>query len=170
MRLPRAVRIGHAHEEDASVPVDVLAVEAVLGLVARIRTNARAAEAAVGEPCLGSVRVDPWDDVERARVDGMSDALVVRVEEVVEEVERRCRPGELHGVDLRVDEHGGLLLGRSSLRVRDGAEPDVPALVRRADRLEGEERRELARPRLERLGELCVGVEAVEADAHRARA
>ena len=130
MRLPRAVRIGHAHEEDAPVAVDVLAVEAVLGLLARIRPDARAAEAAVGEPGLGAVRVHARDDVERARVDGVSNARVVRVEEVVEEVERRCRPGELHRVDLRVDEHGGLLVGRPGLRVRDGAEPDVAALVR----------------------------------------
>ena len=170
VRLPRAIRIRHAHEEDASVPVDVLAVQAVLGLVARIGPDARAAEAAVGEPCLGAVRVDPWDDVERARVDRMSNARVVRVEEVVEQVERRRRPGELHGVDLRVDEHGGLLLGRSSLRVRDGADPDVASLVRLADRLEGKDRRVLRGPRLQRFGQLGVGVEAVEADAHRARA
>ena len=87
MRFPRAVRIGHAHEEDAPVAVDVLAVEPVLGLVARIRADARAAEATVGEPGVGAVRVHAGDDVERARVDGVPNARVLGVEEVVEQME-----------------------------------------------------------------------------------
>ena len=95
---------------------------------------------------------------------------VVGVEEVVEEVERGGRPRELHRVDLGVDEHRGLLVRGAGLRVRDRAEPDVAALVRVPDRLEREERRVLGGPRLERLGQLGVGVEAVELDAHeRAR-
>ena len=170
MRLPRAVRVRHAHEQHAAVAVDVLAVEAVLTLVARIGAHARAAEAPVGEPGFGTVGVHARHDVERPRVDRVPDASVVRVEEVVEQVEGRGRPRELHRVDLRMDEHGGLLLGRSRLGVRHGAEPDVASLVGLPDRLEAEQRWEVGRPRLERLGQLGVRVEAVEPDAHRARA
>ena len=170
MRLPRPVRVLHAHEQDAPVAVDVLAVEAVLGLVARIRPHARTAEAPVCEPRVGAVRVDAGDDVERSRVDCVSHARVVGVEEPVEEVERGCRARELHRVDLGMDEHGGLLLRRPRVGVRDRAEPDVAALVRLSDRLECEQRRELRGPRLERLRQLGIRVEAVEADAHeRAR-
>ena len=76
MRLPGPVRVGHAHEEDAPVPVDVLAVEAVLGLLARVRAHARAAAAAVREPRLGAVRVHARHDVERPRVERVRDAVV----------------------------------------------------------------------------------------------
>ncbi len=84
VRLPRSVGIGHAHEENAAVAVDVLAVQPVFGLVARIRADARAAEAAVGEPGLGTVRVHARHDVERAGVDGVTSAPVLGVKEVVE--------------------------------------------------------------------------------------
>ena len=141
-------------------------MEAVLRLVARIRADARAAEAAVGEPGLGAVRVHARDDVERARVERVAHAGVVGVEEVVEEIQRGGRPRELHRVDLCVDEDRGLLLRRPGLGVRDSAEPDVAPLVRLADRLEGEALRVLGGPRLERLGQLGVRVEAVEPDAH----
>ena len=170
MRLPRAVRILHPHEEDAPVAVDVLAMKPVLGLLARVRPHARATEAPVGEPGLGAVRIDAGDDVERARVDRVAHACVVGVEEVIEKVQRGGRSRELHRVDLGVDEHGRLLLGRPRLRVRHRAEPDVAALVGVPDRLERERAWMLRGPRLERLGQLGVGVEAVELDAHRARA
>ena len=172
MRFPRAVPVGHAHEEHAAVSVDVLPLETVLGLVAWIRAHARATEAPVGEARVGSVRVHARDDVERAGVDRVGDALVlaVAVEQAVEEVQRRGRARELHRVDLGVDEDGRLLVGRPGLRVRHGAEPDVASLVRLAHGLEAEERRELRCPRFQRLRQLGIRVEAVEADAHeRAR-
>ena len=170
VRLPRSVRVGHAHEEDAPVSVDILAMEAVLGLVARIRPDARAAEAAVCEPGLGAVGVHARDDVERSCVEGVADSRVVGVEEMVEEVERRGRARELHRMDLCVDEDGGLLVRRARLGVRDGAEPDVAPLVRVTDGLVREQRRMLGRPRLERLRQLGIRVEAVEPDAHEGAA
>ncbi len=141
-------------------------MQAVLSLLSRVRPDARAAEAAVREPGVGAVRVHARHDVERARVDRVPDAGVVGVEEVVEEVEGRRRPRELHRVDLGMDEDRRLLVVGAGLGVRDRAEPDVTSLVRPADRLEREEGRVLGRPRLERLGQLGVGVEAVEPDAH----
>ena len=145
-------------------------MQTVLGLLARIRPDARAAEASVGEPGVRAVRVDARHDVERARVDGVADTRVVGVEEVVEQVEGGARSRELHRVDLGVDEDRGLLLREPGLDVRDRAEPDVATFVRLPDGLEGEALRVLGRPRLERLGQLGVGVEVVELDAHeRAR-
>jgi hypothetical protein len=168
--LPRPVRVTHSHEEHAAVPVDVLAVQAVARLLVRVRPHARASEAPVPETRLGSVGIHPRHDVEGTCVECMPGAGVLGVQEVVDEVQRRGRSRELHGVDLRVHDHGGLLLRGPRLEVRDRAEPDVAPLVRRPDRLDLEERRELGRPRLERLGQLGVVVEAVEANAHRARA
>jgi hypothetical protein len=170
VRLPGAVRIRHAHEEHAPVAVDVLAVEPVLGLVTRVWADARAAEAAVREPRLGAVRVDARHDVERPRVHRVSDAGIVGVEEAVEEVESGCRAGELHRVDLGMDEDGRLLDGPPGVGIRDRTEPDVAIFVRLPDRLEAEERGELGRPCLERLGQLGVRVEAVELDAHEGAA
>ena len=169
VRLPGAVRVAEAHHQQAPVAVDVLAVEPVLRLLARVRANARAAEAPVGEPRVRAVRVHARDDVERARVERVRHPLVVAVpvQEPVEEVQRRGRAGELHRVDLGVDEDRRLLLRRPRLEVRHRREPDLAAFVRLADRLEREQARETRRPRRRASPELGVRVEAIEADARR---
>ena len=153
MGLPGAVRVAEPHHQQAPVAVDVLTVEPVLRLLARVRPNARAAEATVREPGVRAVWVHAGNDVEGARVERVGHALVVAVsvQEPVEEVERRGRAGELHRVDLGVDEDRRLLLRRPGLEVRDRRERDLPAFVRLADRLDREEAGELAGPRLERL-------------------
>lgn len=94
MRFPGAVRVRNPHEENAPVAVDIVPVETVRGLLARVRPNARAAESSVGEPGFGAVRVHARDDVERAGLERLRDTLVlsVAVEQPIEEVERRwCR-------------------------------------------------------------------------------
>ena len=168
VRLPGAVRVAPAHEEDAPVAVDVLTVETVHRLVERIRPEARAAPAPVCEHRLRPVGIDARDDVEAARVERMRDPLVrpVAVQEPVEQVERRRRAGELGRVDLCVDDHRRLLLGRPRVEVRDRHERDLAALVRGADRLDGAQAWELRRPGGERLLKLRVRVEALELDAH----
>ena len=169
VRLPGPVRVGLPHHQHAPVAVDVLAVEPVLRLLAWVRAHARAPEAPVREARVGAVRVHARDDVERARVERLRDPLVlaVAVQQAVEEAQRGGRPRELHRVDLRVDEDRRLLLGRPGLEVRHRDERDVAPLVRLADRLDPAQARELGRPRVERLGQLGVRVEAVEADARR---
>ena len=54
--------------------------------------------------------------------------------------------------------------------VRHRAQPDVAPLVGVADRLDREQLRMFRSPRLERLGQLGVRVEAIEPNPHPARA
>src|SRR5207245_4359932 len=53
---------------------------------------------------------------------------------------------------------------RPGVEVRERREPDLPALERPAEALELEEARRLGGPRLQRLRQLRIGVEAVVAD------
>ena len=80
MRLPGAVRVLDPHHQDPSVAVDVLLVEPVLLVEARVRPDARADEVRlVGERELGAVRVEPRDDVEDARVETARDLRIAPV-------------------------------------------------------------------------------------------
>ena len=146
MRFPGAVRIAHAHHQDAPVAVQVLLVQAVLLVEQRIRTHARAYEARpVGQGELGPVGVETRNDVERARVEDARDLLVGRValKEALDEVQRGGAPGHLERVDVRLDQEGRLVEVGARLEVRDRRQPDVTALVRLADRLHANELRAL---------------------------
>ena len=168
VRLPGAVRIVLAHHQHPSVAIDVLTMQPVLWLVVRIGPNTRAAEASVSETRVRAVRVHPGNDVERPRVERVRDPLVspVVVEEAVEQVQRGGGTGELHRMDLCVDEDRRLLLGRTGVEVRHRGDRDLASLVGLSDRIEPEKMWEGGSPGLERLGQLAVGVEAVELDAH----
>ncbi len=154
MRLPGAVGIADPHHQDPAVSVQVLLVEPVELLDERPRTGARPDEARpLGERQLGAVGVQAWDDVERAGVEDAGDSLVAAVlgEEPVDQVERGGRTRHLHRVDVGLDQKCGLLERRPGLGVRDRGQPDVPALVALADRLEGEQLGPLVGPTLEDL-------------------
>ena len=70
--------------------------------------------------------------------------------------------GDFGGVDVAFEERRGLFGVRAVLTVRDGGEPDGPALERRAGRLEGHEVRMGGGECLELSGELVEGVQVVE--------
>ena len=172
MSLPGAVRVLDPHHQDPPVAVDVLFVEPVLLVEPRVRTDARADELRlVGERELGAVRVEPGDDVEDARVEAARDLRIapVAAKELVDEVQRRRAARHLERVDVRLDEEPGLVEVGSRLEVRDRRQPDVAALVRRADALDADELRLLLGPALEDLGQLVVPVEPVEGDVRHPR-
>src|SRR5439155_14413452 len=104
MRPPGAVRILDTHVEHPSVTVDVLDLQTVVRLLARVRSHARPNEAALLEPALGSVRVQARDDVEDARVEDLRNLLVLSVpgEKPVDQVECGRTAGPLHRVDVRL--------------------------------------------------------------------
>src|SRR5947207_500929 len=79
MRPPRAVRILDAHVEHPPIAVEVLDLQTVLGLVARIRPHARADETALLQPAFRTVRVQARDDVEGACAERARDELVLPV-------------------------------------------------------------------------------------------
>ena len=90
-------------------------------------------------------------------------------EELVDEVQRRRAARHLERVDIRLDEERGLVEVGSRLEVRDRRQPDVAALVGRADALDADELRLLLGPALEDLGQLVVPVEPVEGDVRHPR-
>ncbi len=154
MRLPRAVRIADPHHQDAPVAVEILLVEPVELLREGPGPSAGADEPGpVGQCQLGAVGVQPRDDVEDACVEGARHPLVASVprEQAVHHVERRRGAGHLDRVDVGLDQQRRLFECRPGLGVRDRGEPDVPALVALADRLDGEELGPLAGPALEEL-------------------
>ena len=127
---PGAVLVLDAHEENASVAVNVLLVVAIGRIDTRVRPDARP-DPLPGQRGLGAVRAQPGDDVERARVERARDALVgsVLVEQALDEVESRRRRCELCCVDLRLDEERGFLVRRTRVEVRHRHEPDVASFV-----------------------------------------
>ena len=166
--LPRAVRIGDAHEEDAAVAVDVLGGEALDRLlVERIAPRRRADVARpVGERELGAVGVQARAEIDRARVEQLRDVGIAAVlgEQLVEEVEHRRRRGQLGGVDVAVGPERRLVLGRAGREVGQRRHPDVAPFVALADRADRRQRRERLRVLEQQLGQVVVLVEGVEAD------
>ena len=79
MRAPGSVRILDPHVEHAAVTVDVLDLQSVLRLVARIGPDAGADEPPLLQPALRTVGIQARDDIEDARVEHSGDLVVLSV-------------------------------------------------------------------------------------------
>ena len=90
---------------------------------------------------LGAVDADPGDDVQGRLVEQAGDAFVGAVpdEQLVDGVEGDGGAGHLAGVDVGVDEVGGLLVVRAGFVVGKDHAPDVAPFVGLADRVDRDE-------------------------------
>ena len=165
--LPRAVRIGDAHVEDAAVAVDVLGGEAVDRLLVERVAPRRRADVArpVGERRArrrrgsGAGRGRPRA-CRAARV--ISASLPCLVSSSCRKYRHRGRRGQLGGVDVAVDPERRLVVGGAGRRVRERRDPDVaPSWLLPIERI-ADQRRERLRVLEQQLRQLVVLVEGVE--------
>ena len=164
MLLPRSVRIGNAHLQDAAVTVEILGDQAFDGLlVERIAARRRAhVLGPVGHGPFGTVGVDAWADVDRAGVERAADLGigVLALHQPVGEVQARARRRQFDRVDIAVDPVGRLVGSRSRRRVRDRQQRDRAALVARSESVERDVLRMLGDECAQQRHQVVVAVEA----------
>ena len=164
MLLPRSVRIGDAHLQDAAVAGEVLGNQSLDGLfVERIAARRRAhVLRPVGHRPLGAVRIDARADVERACIERAADLRVgvLALHQPVGEVQTRARCRQFDRVDIAVDPVGGFVDRLAGRRVRDRQQRDRTTLVAGTDRFQRDVLRVLRDKSAQQHHQVVVAVEA----------
>ncbi len=131
--FPGAIRIFHAHAQDAPIAVNILLKQPLHRFfVVRIGPGAGTDDPGlVRQRPFGSIGVDARDDVKSARIESLGDTgfLPVTGDELVNEIQHRCRTCHFAGMQVAIHPQGRLLVVRTGGKIGCRYQPDLPSFV-----------------------------------------